>query len=414
MPSKEIGKSLAILYLNVFLKTKIMDNEVDILNLDLRLLETFQKEYENIGIYKEKINELQKSLDTIQKQQSPEKSSFIRSSSGRELTRAVELQKNIDELESKIERIESKMDMNFYISESTELLEKYKKLLKIPIIISFTGKKEGNNKVESEMKEIVQKYLAIYSKYGGVINPVATKGTKSEKKVYSKIKMCCENCQSKEFITDEHICICAMCGSEHENVNQHATSYKDGDRVNITTKYTYDPRVHFRDCINQYQGKQNCNIDEKVYCELEAVLDQHHLLCGDKSTRKEVRFANITKDHILMFLKELEYAKHYENVNLIHYVLTGKKPDDISHLEEILLNDFGKLVDTYDELFKNKVNRTNFISTQFVLYQLLQKHKHPCKQEDFIILKTNDRKAFHDDICRDLFAHLGWNYTSVM
>ena len=36
--------------------------------------------------------------------------------------------------------------------------------------------------------------------------------------------------------------------------------------------------------------------------------------------------------------------------------MTGKKPDDISYLEDKLLIDFDILVETYDKHFKNKVD----------------------------------------------------------
>ena len=114
-----------------------------------------------------------------------------------------------------------------------------------------------------------------------------------------------------------------------------------------------------------------------------------------------------------MFLKELGFSKHYENVVLIHYTLTGLKPDDISHLEDKLLADFDLLIETYDKKFKNKVDRVNFISTQYVLYQLLLRHKHPCRKEDFVILKTVDRKSFHDNICKEIFSSLNWNHVPI-
>jgi hypothetical protein len=114
-----------------------------------------------------------------------------------------------------------------------------------------------------------------------------------------------------------------------------------------------------------------------------------------------------------MFLKELKYSKHYENIHLIHYELTGKEPDNISHLEEILLEEFKMILDAYDQKFKKKINRVNFISTHYVFYQLLKKHKHPCKKEDFIILKNIDRKTFHDEICSEIFEYLGFTFTPI-
>jgi hypothetical protein len=51
------------------------------------------------------------------------------------------------------------------------------------------------------------------------------------------------------------------------------------------------------------------------------------------------------------------------------------------------------------------------MNTQHILYQLLNNRKHPCKKEDFNMLKTTDRKFFHDEVCADLFQQLGWNYS---
>ena len=173
----------------------------------------------------------------------------------------------------------------------------------------------------------------------------------------------------------------------------------------------YDRKIHFRDCIKQYQGKQNSTIVSKIFDSLEEQFEKHHLLVGDKeTTSREERFKNVTKNHVLLFLKELGYSNHYENVHLIHFSFTNIKPDDISHLEDQLLDDFDALTDLYDKKFKH-INRKNFINTQYVLYQLLRRHKHQCNKDEFIILKTIDRKFFHDEICKELFEELGWNHT---
>lgn len=115
-----------------------------------------------------------------------------------------------------------------------------------------------------------------------------------------------------------------------------------------------------------------------------------------------------------MFLKELGYNKHYENINLIYYNFTGIKPDDISHLEDELLNDFDELTTLYDKKFRDNINRVNFINTHHILYQLLCRHKHPCKKEDFSILKTIDRQVFHDIVMEELFVDLGWPYVRLI
>ena len=228
-----------------------------------------------------------------------------------------------------------------------------------------------------------------------------------------KEKIVCKNCHNKEFdILEGNIYVCIICSAQ-QKIMKNIQSYKDIDRINISSKYAYDRRIHFRDCINQYQGKQNSTIKQEVYDDLEKTLRLHHLLVGDENTSKKIRFQNVNKSHIFMFLKELEYTKHYENLNLIYYNLTDNKPNNISHLEEKLIEDFDILTSLYDKEYKD-IDRKNFINTQYVLYTLLVKHKFPCLIEDFTILKTIDRKTFHDEVVSNLFGLLGWNFIPLL
>jgi hypothetical protein len=361
-------------------------SQVDILNLDSKIKRMFKDEEDNIPQLEEKLLDYKKTCSMC-------------SLSDRTHTN---LKNNIKELEKKIQYIKTDQKLNFYILESAHLLENYKEILKTPLKLSFMGKMTQDNK---KKMEVIKKYLEIAKKY------VSIEMEFSEK----QIKVICnnKNCSNKKLfdVIDNSIYICLLCGSQQE-ILLHTSSYKDIDRVNISVKYTYDRKVHFRDCINQYQGKQNCTIDPEVYEKLEDQFQKHDLLVGTKKTLLEKRFVKITKEHIHMFLKELDFTKHYENVNLIHYQMTGKKPDDISYLEDRLLEDFDILADLYDKEFKNKsgFDRKNFINTQYVLFNLLLKYRHPCRKEDFTILKTVERKAFHDSICLVLFTKQGWSH----
>ena len=126
-------------------------------------------------------------------------------------------------------------------------------------------------------------------------------------------------------------------------------------------------------------------------------------------------FRELQKNIFKFFLKETGHSKHYEDNVLIHYNITGKKPPDISHLEANLLEDFDILTNIYDKKYRKNstINRKNFINTQYVLYQLLCKYKYPCDKLEFNILKTVERKSFHDDICKELFDELAWNFNAL-
>ena len=355
-------------------------SDLDILAIDANIRRNFEDEFEKLPDHRDKLLQLEDSL------RNDELTSRIRT----------RLEVARDALAAHITQLENKEGLHFYSMETLPYIEQYKEILKVPIKVSFMGKSNGDNK---KKRAIVNQYLEYATKYVDIdIRP------KNQQPVS------CQSCgNKKDFeIVETNTYVCTKCYAT-QIVVKYNSSYNDIDRVNISSKYMYDPKIHFRDCIKQYQGKQNCTIPDKVYEELEQEFFRHHLLSGGEDAPREERFSGITKNHIMIFLKELGYSKHYENVHLIHHNITGKRPDDISHLEDQLLDDFDQLIDLYHKRFKH-IKRKNFINTQYVLYQLLRRHRHECNKEEFIILKTIDRKFFHDEICKDLFEEKGWNH----
>ena len=355
-----------------------MISEVDILYINEKIYRKFDEEKEKLEEYKSKLKELTTSLEIENLKQSIK----------------IKLEEAKKELENYVQDVENDTSRNFYTIETADLIEKYKEILNKPVKMSFMGKSSVNNKE----KESIKKYIEIANKYVDVsIN------------LDKKDKNVCDNCKGKEFDIEEgNIYICSDCSAQ-KVLLKNVSSYKDINRINIGSKYLYSRTIHFKDSINQYCAKQNSTIVQKVYDDLEKQFELHHLLVGDKNTPKEERFKNITKEHIQIFLKELDNTKHYENINLIHYNLTGVKPDSISHLEDKLIEDFETLTELYDKMYKH-LGRKNFLNTQYILYTLLVKHKHPCKKEDFSMLKTLDRLNFHEEVCCKLFTALNWTW----
>jgi len=358
-------------------------NNIDILEIHNQILEKFVNNKKNI-------KEFQSSLENFENLLSdPSLSYNIRKN----------LEKKWENLKEKIKDIEYDTSYNFYIMETAEIIENYKKIIRKPIKINFMGKRETNN---TELKDIISNFLKIAKNH---------KNIEQKKSIKNIIK--CVNCDNKtDFEILDSYYMCKECGAQLHSVLKYS-SYKDIERVNISGKYTYDRKVHFRDCLNQFQGKQNSTVPKNVYDELITQFELHGLLI--KSNNKKIRFSKITKEHILLFLKETRNSKYYEDVNLIRNYLTGIKPPDISHIESKLLEDFDILTTAYDKKFRKdkKYQRKNFINTQYVLYQLLKKYKFSCRRSDFNILKTTERKSFHDEICKELFDELNWNFTSL-
>lgn len=308
----------------------------------------------------------------------------------------------------------------FYLMRAIPLLDQYNELHKSRAKVQFMGKNADEIELKHAVQSIIKDFLKLLQDYfpddfhTNNWDKMRDTADRTKKKipetiVRTGVKIKCVACSSESFsIYDNHF-VCERCGVVSDNTHNHI-SYKDIDRVNVTSKYTYDRRTHFRDCINQFQGKQNASIDPSVYEDLKKQFVLHNLTPANyKDLPASVAFADITREHVILFLKETNHPKHYEDVVLIHATLTKKPPPDISHLENILLQDFDTLTEIYDKKYKTSPDRKNFINTQYVLYQLLRRHKYPCRKEDFNILKTVDRKYYHDNVCADLFQQLGWN-----
>lgn len=364
---------------------------IDIILIDNKIQQYFLDDAGKIDKYKETLQELDNLLNC------PEIGESIK----HKLAEEYRLCKD------KIEDLTNMTNYNFYIVESVPIIESYKKILRTPIKISFFSVPE--TATPNEQKEnLISDYIQIAKKYLKNIDIDIDFTVKSKKVV-------CDNCGSKKVITSENIfLICQDCGYE-KDLNGTKISYKDISRTTILQKYTYERRSHFRDCINQFQGKQNCKLDPDLYDDLEKEFEKHNMLIGDKDTLKKKRYENVELEHVMLFLKELGYDKQYDNAKYIYSVITGKKWPDLSHLEDQLMADFDVLVNAYVKKYKyeNKIARKSFMNIQYVLFQLLNKNKYPCKKEDFNILKTNDRKTFHDDIAKSLFEELGWNHVAL-
>lgn len=353
---------------------------MDILSLHNKLLKKFDDYKKNLQKYIKKYDKLKQLVDN-------DLSNNTR----------MKLVNQMKQLQTAIEDIQYDKSKNYYIMESSNIIDDYMNNINKPITINFMNKVINNDNT-SHNNKLIKDYIHIYNKFDTKIN-------------YKNNNKKCINCNHENFNDVDNNIICNNCGLSITILIQDS-SFKDSERINIVPKYTYNRKTHFKDCINQFQGKQQVNIKQKVYDDLIQQFKLNHLLVGDENTPKEKRFSKITKKHIHLFLKETKNSKHYEDLNLIYHNITGKKTNDISHIERELIQDFDLLTQTYDKLFKKDkdIERKSFINSQYVLYQLLIRHKFNCNKSEFNILKTTDRQTFHDDVCKELFKHLGWNF----
>jgi hypothetical protein len=288
-------------------------------------------------------------------------------------------------------------DYDFYYFDTNSIISEFETIIRTPATNSFFSKTSNNDALDDRKRKLVTEFFDALKHYSlcdlDLPRPSPTMPAMHQ-------------CDQKFVLVDECTSTCVSCCQEKSKLINNS-SFVDNGRVNISSKYTYDRKIHFRDCINQYQGKQNTHIPKEVFKNLENALINHRVI---QTNRTEDRFDRVTVSHIHMFLKNLNYTKYYDDAILIHSVITGKQPDNIEHLEDDLMKDFDAMLTEYDSNFK-AADRKNFINTQYVLYQLLKRHKHKCDKDHFVVMRTmSDRKSYHDRVCKTIFAKFGWEF----
>ena len=310
------------------------------------------------------------------------------------------------------EKISTAHSSQFFFHSVSSLIEEFRGLLNQTVKDSFVKKQKVSRSACSEQKVVlVDRYLQALEKYSELNHylPVFTSETDND---------ICEDCKSPLSEVDSTNLVCESCGREYPYFYKDFSGsgsevcFKDLSRINTNIKYSYIREIHFKDTIKQFQGKQNKFIDQKVYQILETSFENANL--GDKNIQG--KYTRITKDHIKMFLQENGLYKYYEDINLVHNKLTGIPCPNIFDYEKVLIDDFRKLVSAYDIIIKNntKYNRSNFLGSYYILYQLLRRHGYVCKESDFPLIKTIERRIEYDDIYNECCQHLGWYFTATV
>ena len=193
-------------------KNKIEHN-LDISALNNKILDYFEKEKNKIPSLKELLKEID---DTLELNNSCDVKLNLTT-----LNNLLETKKDI---EKKIRLIETDEMKNFYIISTTNLLDEYKSILQTKATVNFIGKREKPNKKKND---IYKEFIKIASKYININFEKESKATKTN----------CKNCSGKNFELDDCMYICVDCGCQQDEIIN-MTSYRDIDRINISSKYT--------------------------------------------------------------------------------------------------------------------------------------------------------------------------------
>ena len=290
----------------------------------------------------------------------------------------IQARKDSTTLRAKIRDMETNFDLACYMWATSDLIEKYRSLTNTDTRSSFVRiQTDVSTTQQHEKNQLVLEYLRIAKTYVNLEN-------------VSRIVVAsaCHQCRSTNLETnDDDILVCKKCGAENDNLDESPT-FKDSERVNMASRYTYTCRGHFIEATNRFEGKQNVVIDPEVISLLKEELKLHGLT--DTPGPKMA-----AKDHVYMFLVEKKLNEIYADINLIDFLITGVNPPDITEYRDEMLEMLEYVEEAY--LYVKDKCRNNSLNVNWKLYKLLQLLDYQCKKNDFYCLKTPTKQDEHDE-----------------
>ncbi len=357
-------------------KSKINASDYNIFHIDTKIREKLSL---NIST----ISELQQDL---------KKTLWILNNGGNPTDRVLAKQQ-VNIIRKRIQDLESTFELLFYQFKTSDLLDEYRKLLSKSGAKSFITLNYNNDDPGiARRNQLVSQFLCIAQEY-----------IELENVNQRPQKLVCLACGCIDFTLspdEDSIYICKECNTQVEILDD-TPSFKDTDRVNLATKYTYTKKGHFIDAMKRFQGKQNAD-PKKIDTVVKILLEE--------MSRHNLTNENVTKDHLYMFLAEKsdgrDLSKHYDDINLLFHIITSEPCPDISQYEDDLLDDFDIQEATYEEIIEE--DRQNSLNVNYKLYKLLQRRGYPCKKDDFYFLKTKTKEGEHDEILKRVWEKIGW------
>ena len=166
-------------------------------------------------------------------------------------------------------------------------------------------------------------------------------------------------------------------GESDEFFIKSTNSWKD---LNVK-KEIYSRLDHFQKYIMTYQGKNRISMSDKDIEEIENYIKENY-------DGNEV----ITRSDLEKVCKVLGKKSIKGNENALLMRINPSVLDDISHLEEDIINDFKSFSKEYDVLAKDGSFGKKFVYSQLVLLHLLRRKGHDYKSENFTMIKNKIRK----------------------
>lgn len=300
--------------------------------------------------------------------------------------------KDYEDTTAEIERIKNREELYDYLFNLADFLKEDNKLSGEDVKISEEVNKNCN----------INKFVHIEKKnnnserYSEFVN----KCLNGNKKIKKESDSVCKNCDSSMLLNErESIMVCYTCGSIFNNYNNEKPEWNAYETAEYVKPFSYKRSNHFKEWLNQIQGREGTNIPEDV---LNLVITE---IRKERINDKK----QITYEKTKQFLKKLKLNKYYEHIpNIIHSITGNKQLVIDTELETKLIGMF----DSIQAPFKKycPANRKNFLSYSYTLYKFFQLLKLNEYLVYFPLLKSREKLFEQENIWKNICKELNWDF----
>ena len=322
----------------------------------------------------------------------------------KQINTLLDIKKEIIELQNEIHEISNNHELIDYIDKAWEFL------------INF----DDDNTENTDKKDIENNEKVNNLEQHNILNYVNKTGKSNKGEEYTRyynkcflninipqansINNCCKNCNKDDFEIDQKngTIICTNCGvcENYTEMTSASINYSDTTHIETTSQpFSYQRKNHFKEWLNQLQGKEVTVIPEQVI----------NLVLVELKKERITDVQYITSERIKKYLKKLKLNKYYEHIPNLISKITNKPPLTITNeFEDVLL----KLFDKIQEPFKKYCpkERKNFLSYSYTLHkfcQLLGKEEYLIY---FPLLKSREKLFEQEKIWKGICNDLGWKF----
>jgi len=201
----------------------------------------------------------------------------------------------------------------------------------------------------------------------------------------------CSGCGlEKVLLPCESSMSCPECGEAEEVlISSDKPSYQDVPNDTGRVQFSYDRMHHFRELLNQAQGKESTNISPEVFNAIKAEIKKYRLKPHE-----------LNKKIIKKILQKLDLTNKYEHVSQILYKLHPESTLTFSQeTEDKLCYMFMCIQEPYIEICKmysddSRDSRSNFYNYNYIFHkfcEILNLSEVINGNEHFKLLENNDK-----------------------